>query len=211
MNIKKSYQRNKKPLIILIIGLFILTALSEAKAKVIFVKGPAVRLREEPSTLSNVVKILGKDEKLEIIGQDSFWYEVTTERGTTGWLAKRLVTEKLPLAEKLKLEKKKSQALQEKITYLQDKISLVSKHKNEMNKQTILENEQILKLKKENKQLLGEINHLKSTKDIILALIGAVIFIIGWLFGFLTGFYKKQSDNKRMENMLRRTKSSLSK
>jgi uncharacterized protein YgiM (DUF1202 family) len=184
----------RKAPLVLFISFFLLAVFHEAGAKAVYVKESAVNLREERSTLSNVITILGRDEKVEVIEENRNWYQVTSDKGT-GWIAKSLVSDTLPLAEELKSERAKTQTLTEKITRLQGEIDETKKHKNTIGQRA----ESLLK---ENKRLIVENKRLSSTKDIIRALLGIAVFVIGWLFDFLTGFYKKQSDSKRLESMV---------
>lgn len=188
----------RKQIIVTCAIIFLLTGSYDTEAKTVYVREPAVHLRSEQSTLSNVVTILGEDDKLEIIEEHLSWYKVKTTKGV-GWIAQRLVTDKPPLTEEIKFEKKKSKTLSKKITQLQSKIDEIDQNK----KQTAVE---ISILLQENKKLLAENERLNSAKDIIRAIIGVAIFVFGWLFGFLTGFYKKQSDNKHLESLVSSSK-----
>lgn len=194
MIMRKIIRQTRTATIVFFIHLFLLAAFHEAGAKTVYVKESAVNLREEQSTLSNVITILGRDEKLEVVGENRNWYQVTTDKGM-GWIAKSLVSDTLPIAEELKSEKAKTQILTEKVTLLQGEIDEAKKYKKKIEQKT----EKLLKV---NKRLIVENKHLSSTKDIIRALLGIAVFVIGWLFGFLTGFYKKQSDSKRLEAMV---------
>ncbi len=186
----------KSPLFLL---LFLLTVIPEAGAKTVYITGQAVHLRSEKSTMSNVVTILRKDEGVEILNENKNWYEVSTNKGAVGWIAKRLVTEELPLAQELRIEKEKNKAMTRKVKQLQGNITDIDKYKKAAS-------EKINGLVGENRRLRADTDSLRSTKDIIHALIGIGIFVIGWFFGFITGFYKKQSDNKRLESMMADTK-----
>jgi uncharacterized protein YgiM (DUF1202 family) len=190
--------QTKKVSIILFLLLFLLAVSHEAGAKAVYVKEAAVNLRKERSTLSNVITILGRDEKIEVIEENLNWYKVNSDRGI-GWIAKSLVSDTPPIAEELKYEKEKTQVLTEKIARLQGEA-------DETKKQEKKADQRVENLIKENRRLLAENKHLSSTKEIIRVILGIVVLVIGWLFGFLTGFYKKQSDNRRLESMMASTK-----
>lgn len=197
MIIREILLQTKKVSIVLLL-LFLLAVSHEAGAKVVYVKEAAVNLRKERSTLSNVITILGRDEKLEVIEENLNWYKVNSDRGT-GWIATSLVSDTPPIAEELKSEKEKTQVLTEKIARLQGEIDETKKHEKKVD-------QKVETLVKENRRLLAENKHLSSTKDIIRVILGIVVLVIGWLFGFLTGFYKKQSDNRRLESMMASTR-----
>lgn len=198
MIIREIVLQTKIVSIVLFFLLFLLAVSHEAGAKAVYVREAAVNLRKERSTLSNVITILGRDEKLEVIEENLNWYKVNSDRGD-GWIAKSLVSDTPPIAEELKYEKEKTQVLTKKITRLQGEIDETMKHEKEAD-------QRVENLLKENRRLLAENKHLGSTKDIIRVLLGIVVLVIGWLFGFLTGFYKKQSDNRRLESMMASTK-----
>ncbi len=194
---KRSRNSYKKSLVFLL--LFHITIIPEAAAKTVYITGQAVHLRSEKSTMSNVVTILRKDEGVEILGENNNWYEVSTGKGAVGWIAKRLVTDELPMAQELRIEKEKSKALADKVIQIESNITDINKYKKAAS-------ERIRGLIEENRELQADTDSLRSTKDIIHALIGIGIFVIGWLFGFVTGFFKKQSDSKRLESMMVDTK-----
>lgn len=178
---------------------FLVSAIPEAGAKTVYIKKLAVHLRSEQSTMSNVVTILRKDEGVEIINENKNWYEVSTAKGAVGWIAKRLVTDELPIAQELRIEKEKNKTLAGKVTQLKSNLTDIDQYKKAAS-------ERIRGLVEENRQLSTDTDSLRSTKDIIHALIGVGIFVIGWLFGFITGFFKKQADSKRLESMMADTK-----
>jgi len=191
-------QTKKVSIVLLFLLFFLAVSHHEAGAKAVYVKEAAVNLRKERSTLSNVITILGRDEKLEVIEEDLNWYKVHSDRGE-GWIAKSLVSDTPPIAEELKYEKEKTQVLTEKIARLQGEIDKTKKHEKKAD-------QKVESLVNENRRLLAENKHLSSTKEIIRVILGIVVLVIGWLFGFLTGFYKKQSDNRRLESMMASTK-----
>lgn len=178
-----------------------------ASAKVVYVTKASVNLRNEPKRESKVNAILVQNDKLEVIGENRYWYHVNTQKDDTGWVSKSLVNEGLPLIEKFELKKKENQALNEEIRDLKKKVNEEIGRKKEMAGKVRNKKNEIRKIMEENNRLNIEKEYLSSAKNVIFALIGISIFIIGWLFGFLTGFYKKQSDNKNMENLMSKMKS----
>ena len=194
---ERSKNLYKKSLVFIL--LFHSAMIPEAGAKTVYITGQAVHLRSEKSTMSNVVTILRKDEGVEILGENNNWYEVSTDKGAIGWIAKRLVTDELPMAQELRIEKEKNKTLADKVSKLKSNITDIDSYKKAAS-------ERIRGLIEENRQLNADTDSLRSTKDIIHALIGIGIFVIGWLFGFITGFFKKQSDSKRLESMMVDTK-----
>ena len=192
---KKKYQYS------LLILLWILICSSPLFAKDIYVTGITnITMRTGPGVGHKIIAMLQSGTKLGIIEYQKDWTQVKSNRGKTGWVLSRFLTEEIPAALLVDKLRKQNSSLISKLKDVEDEnskfvnenaaLTLVQEKYNKLK----LESASFLKLDAEYKKKseLFEIqkNQIKQLEDNLdneeklWFLSGGGVFIVGLLFGF---------------------------
>ncbi len=180
------------------------------EAKTIYVTGVTkITLRTGPGVDNKIVSMLTSGTKLEMIHHEKDWSEVATEKGKTGWVLTRFLTEDLPLSQVVDKLEKKNAVLTRQLEILrrenaamkQDSMELVQVKKKY--EKLASESENILKLHADYDALVKVSNEQKETiasleKSVnndtkFWFLAGAGVFLVGVLLGLSNRSGKRNS------------------
>ncbi len=179
-------------------------------AEDIYVAGiTKVTMRTGPGIKHKIIDILTSGDKLEMVEYQRDWSQVKTDKGRTGWVLTRFLTQEIPdafLIEKLKKDNQelisKFRVLEAENKILADKNSALVNFEEKYNK---LEQESadFLKLETKYKKVMEEFAAQKEQIGILKNnlnqeqkfwfLIGAGVFIFGLLLGLITRKKKRNS------------------
>jgi CRISPR/Cas system CSM-associated protein Csm5 (group 7 of RAMP superfamily) len=132
---------------------------------------------------------------LKVLEENERWYKVELKDKTAGWVYKTMVFNDVPLPLKIsELESK-----------LKEKTSEFEEIKSKFEVQAALNSELDKNLKETQQELntsLQKNEKFEKQHDLKLAAIGIIILILGWGGGFVTGFLKRQTEDKRFIKMM---------
>ncbi len=179
---------------VLFVLLFIST-LAQANEKIVYVSVPSVNLRIGAGTQYKVVKSVPIGYPLKILVDQDDWYQVELKDKTVGWVYKTMVTTDIPPV--VKIEQLESMLKTQASEFDNTRMQLRAQTDLNADLERKLEETQqeLDKLVRKNKELARQ-DHIK------LAGIGIGILFLGWIAGFLTGFFKRQAEDKRFVKMM---------
>ena len=166
-----------------------------AQNQVVYVNAPTVNLRNGAGEEYGVLKIVRSGAPLRVLNQQATWYQVKLTDGVIGWIAKSAVSAEKPqgaLIEELKAQLSKKEAALSTTKAQLD---------NQMKINAQLES-QLHDARQSTEGLNTRIQQLERGELLKLAAIGVLILLLGCLFGFLIGFFKRQAEDKRFIKMM---------
>ena len=194
----------------LIILLWIVFFACPLLAKDIYVTGiTKITMRTDAGVEHKIVAMLKSGTKLEIIEYRNDWSKVRTDRGKTGWVLSRFLSEKIPAAllvdelrkENLNLISKLKEVKQENTKLINENVRLaqVEGKYSELKQKSA----SFLKLDKEYKKIseqseiqkhqIKKLENSLNSDEKLWFLSGGGIFIVGLCFGLSTRKKKKSS------------------
>ena len=194
---KKKYQY------LLIIFLWVVFFVNPSFAEDIYVTGiTKVTMRTGPGIENKIIDILTSGDKLEMIEYQKDWSQIKTDKGRTGWVLSRFLTEDIPdafLIEKLKKDNQelisKFDAIEKENKILADKNAALVQIEEKYNKLK-QESADFLTLEANHKKIMeefaaqkGQIKTLENDlnkEQKLWFLSGAGVFIFGLLLGLIT-------------------------
>ncbi len=200
----------KKYQYFLIILLWIVFFACPLLAKDIYVTGiTKITMRTDAGVEHKIVAMLKSGTKLEIIEYRNDWSKVRTDRGKTGWVLSRFLSEKIPAAllvdelrkENLNLISKLKEVKQENTKLINENVRLaqVEGKYSELKQKSA----SFLKLDKEYKKIseqseiqkhqIKKLENSLNSDEKLWFLSGGGIFIVGLCFGLSTRKKKKSS------------------
>ena len=190
--------------IIIIITLAVLaTAITQnvySQNQVIYVNAPTVNLRSGPGEHYSVIQVVRKGSPLEIINIQDIWYQVKSSGGVAGWIAKSAVT----------TEKPQGALIEELKTQLSARETEFSQIKNQLDSYIKI-NTQLKKQVDSDRRVMDslhiQLRQAEKGTSVKLAVIGTIILLLGSLFGFLIGYFRRQAEDKRFIKMMVETES----
>lgn len=179
-----------------VISVFLfISTLALATERTVYVNFPSVNIRAEAGTKYKVIESVTIGHPLKVLDVQDEWYQVKLEDNTIGWVYKTMVSDEIPPVVRIEqLETKlKGQAAEfkEARIQLQAQTDLNSK----LDKKLGEIQQEYDKAVRKNKELERQV-HIK------LAGIGIGILFLGWIAGFVTGFFKRQAEDKRFVKMM---------
>ena len=205
-----SVTMEKKYQYFLIILLWIVFFACPLLAKDIYVTGiTKITMRTDAGVEHKIVAMLKSGTKLEIIEYRNDWSKVRTDRGKTGWVLSRFLSEKIPAAllvdelrkENLNLISKLKEVKQENTKLINENVRLaqVEGKYSELKQKSA----SFLKLDKEYKKIseqseiqkhqIKKLENSLNSDEKLWFLSGGGIFIVGLCFGLSTRKKKKSS------------------
>ena len=177
------------------LAVLLITTLGQAKDKVFYVNVPTVNIRTNAGTQYKVHKVVARGYPLKVLAEEGSWYKVKLKDESVGWIHQNTVTEDMPDVAKIaKLEAKlATQATELGKTGKQLKLNL------ELNSQL---KQQLEEIQQDIDKLTRQNRELKGRERIKLAAMGIGVLLLGWGFGFATGFFKRQAEDKRFIKMM---------
>ncbi|MCP3875716.1 MAG: TIGR04211 family SH3 domain-containing protein [Desulfobacteraceae bacterium] len=201
---KKAYQCLW--VIFLWLTIFAITSFAED----IYVTGVTnITMRTGPGVEHKIVAMLISGTKLKIVQYENDWSQVKTNKGKSGWVLSRFLTQKVPAAlvvEKLKNDNldlmSKLEALEEENKKLTVKSAALVQIEEKYNKLK-LESSNFLKLDEKYKKMTQQYENQKikietmehdlNSEPKFWFLIGPGVFIVGLIFGLSTRKKKRSS------------------
>ncbi|MBI5183515.1 MAG: TIGR04211 family SH3 domain-containing protein [Nitrospinae bacterium] len=172
--------------IIFILFILNLIFVGNIYAETAYINETTVNVRTGPGTEFDALKIVKYGDKITIIGEQEGWYKVRLEDGKEGWVSKKTIREEPPV--QIVIED-----LQSKIISQEKEAELLRKENEELKGLKASLSSRIEDIEKRRSLLDKENKRLKEYNNIIWAIIGIAILIIGWLMGFLFGHFKREA------------------
>jgi len=185
----------KRICLCLILALFIITSLGHAGENIVFVNVPSLNIRAEPGTEYPVVKSVPIGYPLKILAETEKWYKVELKDKSVGWTYKTMLTDDTPAPIKLGQLETKYNTQSIEFEQTKEELQAQTKLNTRLNSQLKETRQELDKFMRKNRDLERQ-DHIK------LAGIGIVILLLGWGAGFLTGFFKRQAEDKRFVKMM---------
>jgi len=166
-----------------------------AEEKIVYVNVPSVNVRADAGTEYMVIKSVPIGDPLRVLAEKEKWVQVESKDKTVGWVYNTMVTDNIPLPIRInQLESRlKTQVVEFDHTKkrLQDQTDINAQLNSRLNEAQ----QELETLKRKNHQL-------ESLDRITMAGIGIVLLLLGWGAGFITGFFKRQAEDKRFIKMM---------
>jgi uncharacterized protein YgiM (DUF1202 family) len=166
-----------------------------AEEKIVYVNVPSVNIRADAGTEYMVIKSVPIGDPLRVLAEKEKWVQVESKDKTVGWVYNTMVTNDIPLPIRInQLESRlKTQIVEFDHTkkQLQDQTDINARLNSRLNEAQ----QELETLKRKNHQL-------ESLDRITMAGIGIVLLLLGWGGGFITGFFKRQAEDKRFIKMM---------
>lgn len=177
------------------LAMLLITTSVQAEEKIVYVNVPTVNIRTNAGTQHAVHKVVAVGYPLKVLLKQGSWYKVELKDNSLGWVHKNTVTEDMPDVTKIaQLESKlatKTTELEQTKRQLGQNLGLTSK----LNKQLKKARLEVEELSLENKKM-EKLKRIKSAGIII------GVLLLGWGLGFVTGFFKRQSEDKRFIKLM---------
>ncbi len=185
----------RRIIIILTLAVLAITQNAYSQNQVVYVNAPTVNLRSGPGEHYSVIQVVRKGSPLEVINIQDIWYQVKSSGGVVGWLARSVVTTEKPqgvLVEELKAQ-------------LSAKDTEFSKIKSQLDSQIKI-NAQLRKQVDDNRRVMDslhiQLRQAEKGNSVKLAIMGTIILLLGSLFGFFIGYFRRQAEDKRFIKMM---------
>lgn len=160
----------------------------------VYVTGTTVNIRSGPSLNFDVIQVVKADTALEVVGEETDWYQVKLDTGQIGWIAKSTVTLDPPESAKIRRLEETVQQQQQKIEALTRDLTLASEQKQDFQQKMNEMQTTITEL-----QLRRE--EIRQQERRLWILISIGILLLGWGLGFLAGYFVKRKEDRRFQEM----------
>jgi hypothetical protein len=120
---------------------------------------------------------------------------VELKDNSVGWIHKNTVTEDMPDVAKIAQLESKLEAQAKEFEQSKKQLKLNLELNSQLKQQLEEIQQDIDKLPRQNRDLKGR-------ERINLAAMGLGVLLLGWGFGFATGFFKRQAEDKRFIKMM---------
>jgi len=178
----------------LVLGL-VFMKMAYAQEQMVYVNVTTANVRTGAGTQHPVLKVVPNGYPLKVLSKQGTWYKVQLKDERIGWVAQSTVSRDMPQA--AKIAKLESQLEAKENELLQIKGQLVAQTKlNEKLKDKLKQSQQVID------DLHARTKRLEKLERVKLAGIGVGVLILGWIFGFMTGFFRRQAEDKRFIKMM---------
>ncbi len=175
--------------------ILLITSTVAAEEKMVYVNVPTVNIRTNAGTQYGVHRVVAVGYPLKVVLIQGSWYRVELKDKSIGWVHKNTVTKDMPDVTKIaQLESKlalQTTELEKTEKQLKQSIELAAKL-----------NKQLEEIRLETKALSAQNQKLEGSERLKVAGIGIGILLLGWGLGFVTGFFKRQAEDKRFVKMM---------
>jgi uncharacterized protein YgiM (DUF1202 family) len=161
----------------------------------VYVNYQSVNIRTYPNTGSNVIRSVPLGEALKVLEETERWYKVKLKDNTMGWIYKTMVINDIPAPIKIVEIESKLEGKTRELEDIKSKFEAQAALNAELDKN-------LKEIQLELDKSVRKNREFERQHDLKLAAIGIIILLLGWAAGYVTGFLKRQTEDKRLIKMM---------
>ncbi len=173
-----------------------LVFIGNISAETVYINEATVNIRTGPGIDFDVKKVVKYGYKITRIDEKDNWYKIRLRDGEEGWVSKKTVTKETPVHIVI-------EDLQTKITSQDKEIELLREENEELKGLKASLSSRIEELEKKSALLKEENKRLKRYSDILWTIIGIAILLIGWVMGFLFGYFRRETKKVMLKDRIK--------